>query len=855
MSETAKRLEKAEKYLQKGKLSAALEEFREVLNEDPTNDQARQRAADLATSLNLTDEATHYLNELFDHTAGHGRPSEAISYYKKLQRMGPVSTERTFKYAQLVEKSSPREALEAFRSSYDALLAEGDKHNALTAIKRMVALEPSAENLRREAELAEAMGDREAAAVSLFQLGKQEEAAGGDAAAVYAQAYILDRRNPAVTLAHARCLLAQEQAEEAVHVLQAQTISAPEYTDLLAHALLRAGHIGQAEPLVTKLYEQNDKALLLVGEVVSAYAHAGQNFDAIRFARSIESKAKARGASRDLLNLIHDISEKNPSDLELLDYLAQLYNSANREHEYCATLLKLFELHYAQRNFIKAADCLDRASEVDAYEPGHEERLAMLRGKIEASRYSAIQNRLATVARTATKMSDAAEEEAEQSAEPQPAQSGEPTILEDLMLQAEIFLQYSMRSKAVERLERINKLFPREEDQNEKLAQLFVAAGFAPKYDSTKPAPAATAPEKPTPAAAANESAVDNFARVTEITRNIARQSSVKAVLFATVNDVGRHWNVSRCVAGLVSPGKPPSAAMEYCATGVAKSDVMGLAKLLPGLQAQTIKANGPISFERAQTAAELESIRSVLIAQKIESLLCVPLVDGDEPIGIVILEQSGGRRAFRNVDEVVLNTIAEQVVLAVNNAKLRSMVKNMGVTDERSGLMRRSSYLDVLLSEVQRNLQQRTPISLLLMNFGSAPALVKEVGEERVEEAIQEIGHTITAHIRQNDIAVRYDLTSIVLVLTDTNDKSAFFVLDKLRKALANARMPACNDPVTLTTGIAELVMQPKYDPVDIVTEGINRLENALEMAQHEGGDRAHAIAPMNETSAVGAY
>jgi len=145
--------------------------------------------------------------------------------------------------------------------------------------------------------------------------------------------------------------------------------------------------------------------------------------------------------------------------------------------------------------------------------------------------------------------------------------------------------------------------------------------------------------------------------------------------------------------------------------------------------------------------------------------------------------------------------------------------------------------------------------VSLLLMNFGSAAALIKEVGEDRVEEAMQEIGHVVTANIRQNDIAVRYDLTSIVLVLSDTPDKNAFFVLDKLRKALANARMPGSNNAVTMTTGIAELVMQPKYDAVDIVTEGINRVEMALETAQHEGGGQAHSMAPVHESSVVGAF
>ncbi|PWT71193.1 MAG: hypothetical protein C5B46_08555 [Proteobacteria bacterium] len=858
-SEIDKHLEKADKFLQKGKLSMALEELRQLLLLDPGNDHARQRAAELAISLSLSGEATHYLGELFDHAAAQSRGADAITYYRKLQRFGAPEFERTYTYAQLIEKSSPREAVEAFHASLDGLLARGRKEDAFSTIKKLVALEPCSDNYRREAELAESMGDKAAAAEALFQLGRLEESSGGDPAPVYARAYGMDPQSPPIVLNHARCLLRGSKAEEAVKVLQAGVIATSEYYELLAQALLQANQVIDAEPVVTKLYQQDEKALPLVHDVLSGYIRNGRSLDGTRYLKSLEHVAKNRSTLREFLSMAREVSDKHPADLDLLEYLAHLYNSSNREHEYCATLLKLFELHYAQRNFVKAAECLDRASDVDAYEPGHEERLAMLQGKIDSNRYNAIANRLAPATRSQPKATTLADELPEEnSSQAAPEQDKEPTVLEDLMLQAEIFLQYSMRSRAVERLERINKLFPHEEVKREKLAQLYAAAAFLPKYENEKPA-APRPPAKPTvssvPIAAVNENAVDNFARVTEITRNISRQSSVKAVLFTTVNDVGRHWNVSRCVAGLCTPGKPPSAAMEFCSPHVAKSDVMGLAKLIPSLQTLAVKSGGAISFEKAQDARELEALRPVLAGQKIDSLMAVPLVDGDEPIGIIILQQSDGTRAFRKVDEMVLDTIAEQVVLAVNNARLRSLVKNMAVTDEKSGLLRRSSYLDVLLSEVQRSLQQKTPVTLVLMNFGSASALVKEVGEERVEEAMHEIGHVVTANIRQNDIAVRYDLTNIVLVLSDTNDKNAFFVLDKLRKSLANSRMPGRNDPVTVTTGIAELVMQPKYDAVDIVTEGINRVEAALETAKHEGRDRAHSLAASYDTNVVAAY
>ena len=80
----------------------------------------------------------------------------------------------------------------------------------------------------------------------------------------------------------------------------------------------------------------------------------------------------------------------------------------------------------------------------------------------------------------------------------------------------------------------------------------------------------------------------------------------------------------------------------------------------------------------------------------------------------------------------MVLKTIAEQMVLAVSNVRLRTLMKTLAVTDEKSGLLERPSYLDVLLSEVRRSLQQKTPLTLMLLHFGKASAMVKEIGELR---------------------------------------------------------------------------------------------------------------------------
>lgn len=858
MSDISKRLEKAEKYLQKGKQADALEEYLGILEDDPTNDAVSQTAADLCISLNRTEDATMLLGEIFDRQASIGDAAKAAIAYKKLARLHPPKVEQTLRFAQITEKTKKDESLEAYHAAVRALVAAGRKPEAVGALRRMVVLEPKLENFRQLGELATQVGDNKAAALAFFDAGQLEQKE-GDGFAWYERAHGLDPGNRDVALAYGRGLLARGDAAKAITILEpiaTPADSTPDYREAYARALVAAGRALEAEPYVWELFEHNAKQIDEVISVIGGLLDGDHQDKALALARKLEEHEHKAGRRREFVGLMKEATDKRPTGTEFLEYMVGLFNSANREHDYCDALLKLFELYYAAGNFLKAGDCLDRAAEVDPYEGGHQKRLEMLRGKIDGNRFNAIAHRFGSVIQTGE----------EQSAAPGAEAEGETTVLEDLMLQAEIFLQYSMRSRAVERLQRIQKLFPREEERNEKLRALYNNAGMAPgaAAPAAAPAPAAKPAAPPPPAAkgaapppaaaplpqaVANEQAVDNIAKVTEITRNIYRQGNVKGVLFAAVNDVGRHWGAGRCVAGLCTPGKPPSAALEYCAPGVKQSDVMAIVKLIGVLQDLAVP-NGLVTIANAPNAPELAPIKQFVAALGIQSILAVPLVDGEEHVGVMILEQCTPGHQWRQTDVVVLKTIADQMVLAVNNARLRSLMKTLAVTDEKSGLLKRSSYLDVLLSDLRRALQQNSCLTLMLLHFGKASALVKEIGEPAVESMMQQLGQTVCSHIRQNDVAVRYETTSIALVLSDTNDKNSFFVVDKLRKVFAGSKIPGTDRPISMTVGIAEAVTQQRFDPIDIATEVINRVENALEAAKAEGGNKAQSLAPVLEAA-----
>jgi len=92
--EIARRVDKAEKLLQKGKTAEALAEYLLVLQDDPQNDNVRQMAADLCLSLNKGPQAVTLLGELFDRQVAAMEATRASLTYKKLARYTDVEEDK-----------------------------------------------------------------------------------------------------------------------------------------------------------------------------------------------------------------------------------------------------------------------------------------------------------------------------------------------------------------------------------------------------------------------------------------------------------------------------------------------------------------------------------------------------------------------------------------------------------------------------------------------------------------------------------------------------------------------------------------------------------------------------------------
>jgi hypothetical protein len=68
----------------------------------------------------------------------------------------------------------------------------------------------------------------------------------------------------------------------------------------------------------------------------------------------------------------------------------------------------------------------------------------------------------------------------------------------------------------------------------------------------------------------------------------------------------------------------------------------------------------------------------------------------------------------------------------------------------------------------------------------------------------------------------------------------------------VSDVRWPGKDQPVPFTAGLAEAVLRTNYDPADIVTEVINRAEQALHDALNQGPSSVVSLAPNLASAAV---
>jgi diguanylate cyclase (GGDEF)-like protein len=228
---------------------------------------------------------------------------------------------------------------------------------------------------------------------------------------------------------------------------------------------------------------------------------------------------------------------------------------------------------------------------------------------------------------------------------------------------------------------------------------------------------------------------------------------------------------------------------------------------------------------------------------------LAVPmraLVSSTEPEHLGVLSIARHGQAFSREEEELLEYLAGQAIVSIENASLHETVGRQAVTDELTGLANARAFRSILDREIERSRRFETPLGLVMLDLDDFKQVNDRHGHQQGDEVLASVAAVLREFSRDIDAPARYGGEELAVVLPQTDSEGAALLAERMREAVARLRVPSvgAGGPlrVTASFGVAS-VPESATDREELVAAadaalyrakrgGKNRVERAERVA-----------------------
>jgi diguanylate cyclase (GGDEF)-like protein len=209
--------------------------------------------------------------------------------------------------------------------------------------------------------------------------------------------------------------------------------------------------------------------------------------------------------------------------------------------------------------------------------------------------------------------------------------------------------------------------------------------------------------------------------------------------------------------------------------------------------------------------------------------------------LGLVFLETSS-----RTVDDLELPADSN-----VEYALRYERARQMAITDSLTGLHNFGYFRDRLTEECRRAERYQRLLSLIIFDLDHFKRYNDTHGHPAGNDVLKGVANILRHEARETDLVARYGGEELVIVLPETNRKTAWDVAERIRQRVSERSFEtpyaATPEHVTLSAGVATF-------PVDATHEEelISRADASLYAAKSSGRNRVVAYEPPHKVSIV---
>jgi tetratricopeptide (TPR) repeat protein len=327
-----KTLRAAERYLELGKIPAAVKEYCKIVEDDPDDLTALNMLGDLYVRVGNQPAAISCFRRIAEHYREQDFALKAIAMFRKIDRLQPHDTEISTHLADLyAQQDLVVEARAHYLAVVNAHNQAGATQKGLEVLRKIADLDSQNTNLRIK--LAEGYfkeGMKTEAASAFIEAGQHLLVKGGfdDALEVFSRALELRPADQVVLQGVLEAHSARGTADEAAELIGRAVAENPDDVALLAmlaRAHIQAEDPSQAEQATALLVAREPTAYLHYLEVARLYLASDKIDEAIRVVAGIAEQMLAEREDNQLLDLVDEFLACSADNVQALRLLVRAF--------------------------------------------------------------------------------------------------------------------------------------------------------------------------------------------------------------------------------------------------------------------------------------------------------------------------------------------------------------------------------------------------------------------------------------------------------------------------------------------------------------------------------------------------
>ena len=202
------------------------------------------------------------------------------------------------------------------------------------------------------------------------------------------------------------------------------------------------------------------------------------------------------------------------------------------------------------------------------------------------------------------------------------------------------------------------------------------------------------------------------------------------------------------------------------------------------------------------------------------EAIMSLPLVGRGVVIGAMSLYREGEGAAFTQFEFEVAQRFADAATLALENARTRAELRELGRRDPLTGVLNRRGFNE-LLGRSLAAATDESPAALLLLDIDDFKNVNDSHGHPCGDALLCHVTRVLEEATRSQDCVCRLGGDEFGVVLTRADADAARLIARRIEESLAERPMYHGDDPIAITvsTGVASTSDSPP-DPESLLRE-----------------------------------